>query len=68
MHDLIGPRRIDVAAEGRLILVRHGEDRQQALEGLEIPNVHGCGDRLRAITLILLMKFNQTPTRPYPCP
>jgi hypothetical protein len=46
MHDLIGPRRIDVAAEGRLILVRHGEDCQQTLEGLEISNVHGCGDRL----------------------
>src|ERR1700688_3798052 len=46
VHDLIGPRRIDVAAEGRLILVRHGEHRQQTLEGLEIPNVHGCGDRL----------------------
>src|ERR1700731_4858609 len=45
-HDLIGPRRIDVAAEGRLILVRHGEDCQQTLEGLEIPNVHGRGDRL----------------------
>src|ERR1700733_8683344 len=46
VHDLIGLRRIDVAAEGRLILVRHGEHRQQTLEGLEIPNVHGCGDRL----------------------
>src|SRR6476660_6391458 len=45
-HHLIGPRRIDVAGEGRLILVRHGEHRQQTLEGLEIPNVHGCGDRL----------------------
>src|ERR1700722_12308205 len=30
----------------RLILVRHGGDCQQTLEGLEIPNVHGCGDRL----------------------
>jgi hypothetical protein len=39
-------RRIDVADEGRLILVRHGEDCQQTLEGLEIPSVHGCGDRL----------------------
>jgi hypothetical protein len=29
VHDLIGARRIDVAAEGRLVLVRHGEHRQQ---------------------------------------
>ena len=33
VHDLIGPRRIGVAAEHRLILVRHGEHRQQILEG-----------------------------------
>src|SRR3984893_3751142 len=46
VHDLIGPRRIDVAAEGRLILVRHGEHRQQTLEGREISVVHGCGYRL----------------------
>src|SRR6516225_9634429 len=46
VHDLIGPRRIDVAAEPRLILVRHGKHRQQTLEGREIPIVHGCGDRL----------------------
>jgi hypothetical protein len=32
VHDLIRPRRIDVAAEGRLILVRHGEHRQQTLD------------------------------------
>jgi hypothetical protein len=30
VHDLIGPRRIDVAAEGRLILVRHGERKPRA--------------------------------------
>src|SRR6516225_12237914 len=46
VHDLIGPRRIDVAAEGRLILVRHGERCQQTLEGHEILIVYGCGDRL----------------------
>src|SRR6516162_8461529 len=46
VHDLIGPRRIDVAAEGRLILVRHGERCQQTLEGREILIVHGCRDRL----------------------
>src|SRR6266487_5827681 len=46
VHDLIGPRRIDVATEGRLILVRHGEHCQQTLEGREIPIVHGCRDRL----------------------
>ena len=46
VHDLIGPRRIDVATEGRLILVRHGEHCQQTLEGREIPIVYGCRDRL----------------------
>ena len=46
VHDLIGSRGIDVAAEGRLVLVRHGEHRQQTLEGREIPIVHGCRDRL----------------------
>jgi len=46
VHDLIGPRRIDVATEGRLILVRHGEHCQQTLEGREIPIVHGRRDRL----------------------
>jgi hypothetical protein len=46
VHDLIGPRRIDVAAEHRLILVRHGEHRQQTLEGRKIPIVQGCRDRL----------------------
>jgi hypothetical protein len=35
-------RRIDVTAEGRLILVRHGEDCQQTLEGLEIPSVQAA--------------------------
>ena len=38
VHDLIGPRRIDVAAEGGLILVRHGEHRQQTLEGRKFPS------------------------------
>jgi hypothetical protein len=36
VHDLFGPRRIGVAGEGWLILVRHGEHRQQVLEGREI--------------------------------
>jgi len=44
---LIGPRRIDVAAEGRLILVRHGEHRQQTLEGREIPTTAGRVGYLR---------------------
>src|SRR5947208_16925340 len=46
VHDLIGPRRIDVASEGRLILVRHGEHCQQTLERRETPIVRGCRDRL----------------------
>ena len=46
VHNLIGPRRIDVATEGRSILVRHGEHCQQTLEGREIPIVHGCSHRL----------------------
>ena len=33
VHDLIGPRRIGIAAEHGLVLVRHGEHRQQILEG-----------------------------------
>src|SRR5262249_840913 len=36
----------DVAAEHRLILARHGEHRQQTLEGREISIVHGCRERL----------------------
>jgi hypothetical protein len=31
-HGLIGPRRIGVSSEGRLILVRRGNHRQQTLE------------------------------------
>ena len=46
VHDLIGPRRIDIAAEHWLNFVRHGEHRQQTLEGHEILIVHGCRDRL----------------------
>jgi hypothetical protein len=40
VDDLIGPRRIDVAAEGRLILVRHGEHRHFSGIGMSLPN-HG---------------------------
>jgi hypothetical protein len=38
VHDLVGPRRIGIAAEHRLILVRHREHRQQILERQEIPS------------------------------
>jgi len=48
MHDLIGPRRIDVSSERWLILVRRRKRRQQTLERQKIPIVYGCDDRLLA--------------------
>ena len=44
-HDLIGPRRLGVTVEGRLVVVRPGEHCQQILEGGEIAIVHGCRKR-----------------------
>jgi hypothetical protein len=45
-ESLVQPGDSTVRAEGRLVLVRHGEHRQQTLEGRKIPIVHGCRNRL----------------------
>ena len=45
-HDLLGPGRVAVPGQGRRqVVVRSGEQREQALERREIAVVHGSRDR-----------------------